>query len=398
MEGHSASDNAVSAAFAKRLRRRVAARQWDFFAVTAPGLEDLCRRELEALPADIQALKTVGGGVEFRGRLHDAYAANLHLRTATRVLMRLAHFRADTFGRLEEKLSGVDWELFLPRACALDIRVTARHSRLYHSRAVAEALRRVVSGRVKVAADGEAPPQRLQLRLSDDRAVLSLDTSGEPLYKRGLKSSGGPAPVRETVAAAVLMRAGFTAGMALVDPMCGSGTFSLEAALLAQHIAPGRLREFAFMRWPAFAPGRWKEALRRADRRQRRRDEPFITASDVDTAACGALREVVGAHEALGVIRVENRDFFDTAPGRPPAAGGLVVLNPPYGRRLGSRSEGRALVGRILRKLRADYRGWRLAMILPKGYVEKKPPFALHSGSLYHGGLKVVLLTGRVPP
>ena len=397
METSIASDKAPAAAFAKRLKRRVAARQWDFFAVTAPGLETLCRRELEALPADIHALKTVTGGVEFRGRLHDAYVANLHLRTATRILMRLARFRADNFGRLEGKLAAVDWELFLPQACALDIRVTARHSRLYHSRAVADALGRAVSGRVVVGAADELPLQRLQLRLSDDRAVLSLDTSGEPLYKRGLKSTGGPAPVRETAAAAVLMTVGFSAGMALADPMCGTGTFSLEAALLAQGIAPGRLRNFAFMRWPSFAPGRWKEALRRADRRQQPIDRPFIVASDLDPAACETLRGVVGVHETLGVIRVENRDFFKTAPGPPPAAGGLVVLNPPYGHRLGSRSEGRALVREIFRKLQADYRSWRLAMILPKGYVEEKPPFAVHFSPLHHGGLKVVLLTGRVP-
>ncbi len=386
----------LSSAFAKRVKRRITARRWDFFAVTAPGLETLCRRELEALPTEIEGPKTVAGGVEFKGRLHDLYAANLRLRTATRILMRIARFGAETFDRLEKRLAAVDWELFLPSGCALDIRVSARHSRLYHSDAVAEVVRKAVSNRLATVAPGRGPLQRLQLRLSDDRAVLSLDTSGDPLYKRGLKSAGGRAPLRETTAAAVLMTVGFKAGMTLVDPMCGAGTFSLEGALLAQNIAPGRFRDFAFMHWPAFAPGRWKEVLRQADGWRHPAGKPFILASDVDPAACDALRRVVAAHDALQPIRVEQRDFFDTTPGPPPESGGLVVLNPPYGRRMGSRLDARALVTEIFHKLLADYRGWRLAMILPKGYVEKKPPFAVRFRSLYHGGLKVVLLTGIV--
>jgi putative N6-adenine-specific DNA methylase len=390
------NDREPAPAFAKRLKRRVAARQWDFFAVTAPGLETLCRRELEGVPADIEGLKTTTGGVEFRGRLHDVYAANLHLRTATRILMRMARFRTDTFRALEKKLTAMDWELFLPPGCALDIRVTARHSRLYHSEAVGEVVRKAVSGRVEIVPVGEGPLQRLQLRLVDDRVALSLDTSGDPLYKRGLKAAGGRAPLRETVAAAVLMTADFKPGMTLVDPMCGTGTFSLEGALLAQTIAPGCFRSFAFMRWPAFAPGRWKEALRRADQRRRPADRTFISASDVDPAACGALRRIIEENEALQVIRVDCRDFFDTIPGAASESGGLVVLNPPYGRRLGSRAEGKALAAEIFRKLHADYRGWKLAMMLPKGYAERQLPFAVRSRPLYHGGLKVVLLTGTI--
>lgn len=390
------TDNALSTAFAKRVKRRVTARQWDFFAVTAPGFEALCRRELEALPADIGILQTVIGGVGFRGRLHAVYAANLHLRTATRILMRMAEFKADSFRQLERKITAIDWDLFLPAGCALNIRVASRHSRLYHSEAVAEVVRKAIRGRLETVPVGEGPLQRLQLRLVDDRVSVSLDSSGEALYKRGLKSAGGQAPVRETVAAAVLMTVGFGADMTLMDPMCGSGTFSLEGALLARQIAPGRFRKFAFMHWPTFAAGRWKEALRQANRMQRPAGGPFIFAADVDPAACDRLGQIIARTDALQGIQVACRDFFDFAPGVPPAAEGVVVLNPPYGRRMGSRSKGKSLVMEIFRKLHGDYRGWKLAMILPKGYVEGRLPFAVRSRPLYHGGLKVVLLTGIV--
>lgn len=385
-------------AFAKRLKRRVTAHRWDFFAVTTPGLETWCRRELEALPAEIGSLKIVVGGVRFRGRLHDGYTANLNLRTATRILMRIAHFRASNFRRLQKEIAAIDWELFLPAGCALDIRAASRHSRLYHREAVTEVVRKAVSFQLGIAAVGKGPLQRLQLRLVDDRVSVSLDTSGDALFKRGLKTAGGRAPLRETMAAAILMAAGFGSGMALMDPMCGTGTFSLEGALLARQIAPGRFREFAFMRWPAFAPGRWKEALRQADLEPRPVGKPFIFATDIDPAACDTLRQVIEKTDALQGIQVTCRDFFDVIPDRDLAARGLVVLNPPYGRRIGSRSEGRSLATEIFRKLRTDYRGWKLAMILPRGYVnEVQLPFSVNSRPFYHGGLKVALLTGAVP-
>jgi putative N6-adenine-specific DNA methylase len=129
---------------------------------------------------------------------------------------------------------------------------------------------------------------------------------------------------------------------------------------------------------------------------QRPAGGPFIFAADVDPAACDNLQQIIAKTDVLQGIQVACRDFFDFAPGVPPAAGGVVVLNPPYGRRMGSRSKGKSLAMEIFRKLHADYRGWKLALILPKGYVEGRLPFAVQSRPLYHGGLKVVLLTGIV--
>ena len=236
----------------KRIRRHVIGKSHRFFAVTAPGLEPLCLGELESLGLTGAAVE---GGVEFSGRLQAAYLANLCLRTANRILLRVHEFRATSFRALAQEAASFPWELFIAPGAPLRIHVTTHHCRLHHSDAIAERVQNAIAERLSAFSVAEARmPLQIFIRGVDDRFTASLDSSGENLYRRGIKTHAGKAPLRETLAAAALMLAGYSGEGFLLDPMCGAGTFALEAALMAKHLPPGGHRDFAFMAWPGFRP------------------------------------------------------------------------------------------------------------------------------------------------
>lgn len=397
----------VSPSLARRVKRRVTARTHTFFAATAPGLEHLCHAELLSLPLSDAHPSVIPGGVEFIGKLHDCYLANLHLRCANRVLMRLCDFRASSFAALEKRLEEMDWELYLPPRNSLRIRTSSHKSRLYHKDAVAERVYDSVVKRTGPPLEGASDKaSRLYVRIDSDRVTVSLDSSGELLHKRGIKPRGGKAPIRETLAAAVLKIAGYRPGDLLVDPMCGSGTFSLEAAMISRNLPGGWFRNFAFMEWPAYSPGRWRHLRREAEQRLIPVPSPCVFASDSQERPVTLLEEHLSSAGLTHATHTACLDFFDLTPKalaafRSPGSGiasdpGLLVLNPPYGRRLGSVQEASALYANIFNKLRRDFKGWKVAVIIPEGMAAKHTPVSFEQHPLFHGGLKLVLLTGRV--
>lgn len=391
----------LPAAFQKRIKRQVTARHHDCFAVTAPGLERLCAQELARLDPPPERIEPITGGVVFRGRLTTLYLANLHLRTATRILLRLTRFKATRFDQIHQKLSDFPWELYLFKNQPSDVIVTTRRSRLYHSEAIAEQVQRSIRERLEnqgVPADGSRDErQHLQVRFEADNATLSLDSSGIALYKRGLKTQGARAPLRETLAAAVLTWAGYQPGRPLVDPMCGGGTFSLEAAGMAMDIPPGLRREFAFQDWPAFRPNHWNHLRQNARPDQAPLSRPKIFASDREAAVCKALEAEVQRNGLAAFINVRRRDIGTLKPAHlnlkdPVGVNGLIVLNPPYGVRLGSRAEAHKTIAALGRHLRAHWKGWRAAVILPDRSLARHfgPPLTLRP--LRHGGLDLTLI------
>lgn len=382
----------------RRIKRHVIGGQHSFFAVTPPGYEDLCRRELEGLDAPLAFDPPVKGGVAFGGRLTDLYQANLQLRTAGRVLLRLAVFKATGFRRLEKQIRELPWSLYLPRGAIPRFNVSTRHSRLYHTQAVARHIGDSLSGHW--SALGIEPvsgdDQTLHVRLVDDRVTLSLDSSGPNLYRRGLKTHAVRAPLRETLAAIILKIAGYRPDRPLVDPMCGAGTFSLEAALMAKSIPPGLHRHFAFMQWPAFRPAQWNHLCKAAGSRIRILDQPLIWASDIDGAACEKLARCVTQNGLDDAVRVETMDFFSLLPAQVTDRPGLLVFNPPFGRRLRPDAAVGDLYQRIALKLRRDFRGWRAALLVPGRRLARSLNLPFKADDLEHGGLKLTLLTGRL--
>jgi putative N6-adenine-specific DNA methylase len=387
----------------KRIKRHVIGRERQFFAAIAPGLETICQEELKVLLPSGTPMAIVEGGIEFSGRLHDCFLANLNLRTANRLLMRIESFHAANFRKLEKNLAAVPWELFiLPGATTL-IRVTSRHSRLYHKDAIAGFVQASIAMRFaqnKFSGEATAEPtvtQQIFVRLSDNRVTLSIDSSGGLLHKRGIKPRAAKAPIRETLAAAALILSGYTGAEPLVDPMCGSGTFAIEAALIAQKIPPGRFRNFAFMEWPSFQPKRWQHIKQAAEKEIVRTNTPFIFASDRDDRAVFKLEESVAQHGLAGIVAVSARDFFDLSPAELTDRPGLVTLNPPFGRRLGSRRESEALFVSICERLEKEYKGWKFALISLNPHFAGMVPFRSTTLLLPHGGLKIALMTGRIP-
>src|SRR5215207_7142633 len=228
---------------------------YDAFAITAPGLEPLTVAELRALGAD--NARAAEGGVTFAASRAILYAANLELRTASRVVVRAGEFGAKAFHELERRAGKVPWETFVSPNLGVSLRVTCRKSRLYHSDAVAERVAAAITARVKnsrivgdVGDETDLSHQLVIVRLFHDRCTVSIDSSGALLHRRGYRQAVGKAPIRETVAAAALIASGWPAAAPLVDPMCGSGTIPIEGALIARRIAPGLHRSFAFEQWP----------------------------------------------------------------------------------------------------------------------------------------------------
>lgn len=374
-----------------------------FFAATSPGLEQLCLDELRAEPISIKTAEIISGGVQFKGRVQDCFKTNLTLCTANRILMRMGSFKATNFRQLEKKLSDVNWEFYLPVGRLPRINVTSRHSRLFHTAAISERIKTSIARRLLDIPVGQTSsahtpvPQIIFVRVVKDRFILSIDSSGELLYKRGIKKDVGRAPLRETIAAGILTLAGYTGREPLLDPMCGSGTFAIEAAMRAQKIPAGWFRDFAFESWPCFRPRQWAYIRRQSENRISLFTKPSIFASDHDRRICKVLQDKIEAYGFSEAIRISCQDFFGIAPHEVSPRTGLVVINPPYGLRMGDSGQIDAFFLRIYRTLKRAYHGWKLALIVPENRLAARAPFQnMRLHRLHHGGLRITLLTAEI--
>lgn len=393
---------------AKRIKRHVIGRQQEFFAAASPGLENSCRDELRRDPIGMSNASLINGGAGFNGRLPDCYRANLHLCTANRVLMRISTFKAANFRRLAKKMAHFPWELYLPHGVTPQFHVAARHSRLYHKEAIIDHIRESIPWPTTADDKGGASPaksqskkQRIFVRVLDDHFTLSIDSSGELLHKRGLKGASVSAPLRETIAAAALMRAGYTGKEILLDPFCGSGTFSLEAAMRAQNMPAGWFRDFAFFDWPGFRSSQWEHIKRQAQAGLIQIKRPMIFASDKDPVVCQTLQQYVLKMGLSDLIRIDQTDFRELSlhsimPNAPSHTPGIIIMNPPYGRRMGTVQQSKRIYADIFKKLKSDFRGWRMGLIAPNQGIAHTAPFKVKSTPLFHGGLRLRLMVGTI--
>lgn len=388
----------------------------ELFAVTTPGLESIALGELKRLGLKGKAEI---GGVSFRGDAEAVYAANLWLRTATRVVVRVARFHASTFHELERRAKQVPWAEFLGSGSAVRVRVTCRKSRLYHSDAVAErilaAIARVAPGVVALegeshAADtddevqGDAQPettaQLFIVRIVDDECEISADTSGELLHRRGYRQEVGKAPLRETLAAAMLLASGWRPAESLVDPLCGSGTIPIEAALLARGIAPGIRRKFAFMNWPAFDAGSWERVHAAAVSTAEAKGAGVeIIAADRDQ---GAVESAQRNAERAGVgqnIRFSTSPLSETLQEIPTATRpGWVLTNPPYGVRVGDPEVLRNLYATLGSKVKSRA-GWRVGILTSDTTFARQMGVPMRARfSTTNGGIAVAFLAQEKIP
>jgi putative N6-adenine-specific DNA methylase len=378
----------------------------------------------------LPGVSTTPGGVEFGGGREALWRANLELRTAGRVLERIGSFRAAGFDELRRRAARLPWERFLTRGDALALRVACHKSRLYHSGGVAERVAQAVTERLGfsperlraagdeaepeaeavAALDGGAAPAsavgartaagpRVQLvlvRLDHDRCSVSVDASGDLLHRRGYREATGKAPLRETLAASLLLVAGWDARSPLLDPFCGAGTIPIEAALLAHRRAPGRARGFAFLHWSDFDAVRYAALVAAADARAEAAPAPPpILASDRDAGAVAAAAANARRAGVASDLALSQRTLSDVAP---PAGPGFVVTNPPHGVRLSRGRDLRDLYARFGAVMRARCPGWHVALLSPGPRLWNATGLALEPRlRVLHGGLRLALVTGVVP-
>jgi len=386
----------------KRIKRHVIGRKHTFFAATPPGFEQLCLRELSNLDPVVGNARVTPGGVEFNGRLEDCYRANLNLRLPNRILMRIDQFKSTNFRQLERKAGDIPWELYLHPGSLLKMHAAAKHCRLHHSTAISDRFQKTIAGRLTAIEQDEEPQkntdaeQNIFIRGQDDRFSVSIDSSGELLYKRGLKKHSGRAPLRETLAAAALQLAGYDGTQPLIDPMCGAGTFSLEGALMAKSIPAGWFRNFAFEGWPSYLAKRWGYIRRQAQSGFVQVERPIVFASDTDPDACQRMKDCVDKYSLADAVRVNQKDFFDLVPRYLTDQTGVICINPPYGLRLGQKLDSQKLFQAICNRLKSDYSGWKLVLLAPGKKPARSVPFAVKSYPILHGGLRLTLLVGTV--
>lgn len=376
-----------------------------FFATCAKGLEYLLRDELLALGA-AEAREALAG-VHFSGSLEVAYRACLESRLASRILLPLAEFAAADEAELAAGVAAVDWSAHMAPEATLAVDASGTSRDLRHSRYAAQRVKDAVVDQFRAAAgtrpsvDLDNPDIRLNLHLRRDRAVLSLDLSGASLHRRGWRQSRVAAPLKENVAAAMLLRAGWpqihAAGGVLLDPLCGSGTLLIEAALMAADVAPGLARErFGFSAWRGHDAALWARLHAAAEARADaglRALQPVFFGSDADPDAIAAAKRNAQAAGVAGFLQLARRDVTAIEPPAAAPHGGLVLTNPPYGERLGADADLPRLYHELGSALRARFHGWQAGLITSE--AELGHATGLHATrhyQLYNGALECRLL------
>lgn len=380
----------------------------DCYAVVAPGLEQLAAAELRAIgikPGDVEP-----GGVAFRASDPELFAANLRLRTVSRIIVRVAEFRATAFHELEKHSRTVRWDELVAPGGAVRLRVTCRKSRLYHSDGVAQrvgdAITRRVAGVVITGAkreadddaDLDAPEPDAQLfvvRFVKDVCTISIDSSGELLHRRGYRLATAKAPLRETLAAGLLLAVGYRGSVPLMDPMCGAGTIAIEAALIARRIAPGIHRAFACERWPGAPVAKFAEQRAAAQSEALPRAPQAIIASDRDAGGAAAALANAGRAGVASDIEVRRGALTGITP---PPGPGLLLTNPPYGVRASTGSEVRNLYAQLGNVARAKCAGWTLAFLTADRAMDAQLKLPLREALKFkNGGIPVRLVRADVP-
>jgi putative N6-adenine-specific DNA methylase len=362
-----------------------------WFAVAAPGLEEVVRAELAALP-EAQEVTAVEGGVAFSGPLPAGMRANLVSRVATRVLLRLGEVEARTFAELRRRVRALPWAGVMPAEGPVRVEASASRCRLYHTGALGETVTLALGDALgNRGAEEEGEETRVFIRGREDRFTVSVDSSGELLHRRGWRVETGRAPLRETLAAGILALAGHDPALPFVDPMCGAGTIALEACARSLGVAPGLARSFSFERWPSFDAAAWERLRDEALAAIRGAPAAPLFAFDRDEEAVAvtrrnATRAGFSPHLVVERAALEERGA--------PEEGGLVVVNPPYGRRL----PGEGVARELRRALRSRYGGWRVGLLAPPGRAAQVlggSVAATHR--LSNGGLRVELAVADLP-
>ncbi|HOA06554.1 MAG TPA: THUMP domain-containing protein [Spirochaetota bacterium] len=344
----------------KRVKRHIKAKTHNFFAVYPPGFSECAEKEISKVEG-AENISVEYGGINFSGKMDTLYRTTLQLRGSARILMRITEFHAENFRELKRKTESVPWELYAGENFSFDYSVSCEKSRLYHSGAVEETLKEAMHNKTS----DQGISHTIFARIVNDRCTLSIDTSGDPLYKRGYKIMTPEAPLRENICAMILNQFPLNKYSAIIDPMCGGGTFTLEACSLLGHISPfHENRIFAFQKFPVYSEKTFLDIKRRLSVEKSQTD--FFVFDINDESIKVSLHNF--SHAGITeIVKTEKTDFFSLQRKNFPDGKILLVLNPPYGKRIETDD---SIFRKIYAKLKNDFSDASFAVILPDNESE----------------------------
>lgn len=354
------------------------------FLACPPGLEKTLQAETRRL--GWKKARSTPGGVEFFGDWSDVWRANLELRGATRVLVPIGMFPAMHLSQLDKRARKFAWENVLRSDVPVRVEADCKRSKIYHEGAAKERVERAISEELgaPISADADVT---VRVRIENNQVTLSIDSSGELLHKRGHKEAVGKAPMRETLAALFLRECGFDGTQPIYDPMCGSGTFVIEAAEMALGLQAGRARSFAFEQLATFDAEEF--AKLKSDRRVETNLKFYGSdrnAGAIDNAKANAVRAGVEDHCIFRQAAISDIEC-------PDGPAGIAIVNPPYGTRIGDKKKLFGLYAAMGQSLKAEFSGWRVGIITSDADLARATglPGLRNGPPIPHGGLKVKL-------
>jgi putative N6-adenine-specific DNA methylase len=363
---------------------------FDLIATAKLGMESLVADEIRKL--GYSEVQTKNGEVEFKGDALAIARCNLWLRTAERLFLKVSEFPAVTFDELYEATLKVDWPKLIPEngfmhvdaKCVLSKILSRQSSQSIVKKAVVESMRRAYQ---KEWFEESGPEYNIHIEFYKDMARLLLDTSGAGLHKRGYRALAGEAPLRETMAAAMVMLSNWKPGIPLFDPCCGSGTIPIEAALIGASIAPGLRRNFDSEKWPLVPSEIWEKAREEAEAKIST-SKFLVEGSDIDPAILFTAQNNAQKSGAQPYIHFEKRDLKDFVPSED---SGIVVCNPPYGERLLDQQESEKLI-KMMGQVFIQKKRWTYHILSPHPQFEKLfGRKAFRNRKVYNGKIKCYL-------
>ena len=360
-------------------------KDFEIFLATVPGLEAVLCGEVRL--KGFKQPKSVPGGVVIQGGWPEVWRANLWIRGASRVLARIDSFRVTHLAQLDDRARRVNWGGVLRPDVPFRVEASCTGSRIYHTGAAAERIETAIRETLGAPHAPEADVT-VMARIEHDLCTISIDTSGELLHRRGHKEAVNRAPMRETMASLFLHQCGYDGAEPVLDPMCGSGTFVIEAAEIAARLNPGRSRHFAFEQLATFDPEAWQ---RMREVKSRRIPAVRFYGSDRDDGAVAMSRANAERAGVSDCTEFRQSAISDIVP--PEGLPGLVIANPPYGTRIGDRRTLPPLYQALGQTLMRRFAGWRVAIIASEPSLAHATglPFLPPGAPVPHGGLRVSL-------
>ncbi|WP_415810872.1 THUMP domain-containing class I SAM-dependent RNA methyltransferase [Litorimonas haliclonae] len=372
----------------------MSAAPFEIFLSTSPGLEELLLQEVKE--AGFNNPKATAGGITISGDWEDVWRANLSLRGASKVLARIGEFRAFHLAQLDKRARKFPWEDTLTSGSKVKVEVsTNKKSKIYHAGAAEERIERAISEGfgAEIVDSKQDADIVIKTRIDRNNVILSVNTSGQGLHKRGYKQAMGKAPMRETMAALCLRGCGFKGDEPVLDPMCGSGTFLIEAAETSAGLLPGRSRSFAFEKLATYDAERVDKL---------KAEKPRLDVKHHFYGSDRNVKVIEFANENAARAGVTQHCTFSpmplTALERPDGPPGLVIVNPPYGARVGKKKDLFALYNSFGQIMQEKFQGWRVGMITSDTNLAQATnlPWLPTDAPINHGGLRVKLFKTRV--